>query len=162
MRVNEITFFKPDTEVVLAESHVISKPFDGSKLYNLRPPFYALDFTDQDSAAVEWNETHTEATFTHAMNCYPVVSVFNANREQVQPTVTILTGNSFKLNFQTAHLLGNETWHCIINYGGEFTIGDSEFSSQITAMMDEIAEYLTLARAVNEAINEFNADEEEY
>ena len=161
MKVNDLTFFG-GKEVVLAEGNEFTRPLDGSKLYNIKPPFYIIDFTNGNSANVTWNAGHTQATFTHTMNCYPVVTVYTADGELVYPVVTVLNGNSFKLDFEKENLLGNETWHCVINYGSAYSDGNTEFSSQVTSIMNDLAEYMALATAVNQAIQEFNADNEDY
>jgi len=147
---------------VLAEGNEFSKPLDGSKLYNIKPPFYVIDFTDSNSAGVTWNSAHTEATFTHTLNCYPIVTVYTGDGELVQPVVVVLSGNSFKLNFENGHQLGNETWHCVINYGCAYSGENTEFSSQVSSIMNDLAEYMALATEVNNAIQQFNADNEEY
>lgn len=160
-RFNKVTYFN-GKEVVLSKDNAFDKPLDGSNLYNVRPPFYVTEFTNGNSALVTWNSSHTQATFTHTLNCYPIVSVFNASKEQVFPNLTILSGNSFKLDFAEANALGNETWACVINYGGEYGNNGDSYAEQLTTVMDTIHEYMALATAVNDAIQSFNADEQEY
>ncbi len=161
-RLNELRFFRSDKEVVTANSGKLSKPYDGSNLYNVRPPFFVTNFTNSNSSSVTWNNAHTEATVTHTLNCIPIVTVLNADNEVVQPIITIVSGNSFKMDFVEPNVLGSETWTCLINYGGEYGSGGSSYAEQLTTVMDSINEYMELATAVHEAIQEFNADEQEY
>ena len=100
MKVNDISFFNSKKEVVISEDNGFEKPLDGSKLYNVKPPFYVIDFTSSNQdGIVAWSENNMEATFTHTLNCYPVVTVYDSNGELSQPVVTVLSGNSFKLSF---------------------------------------------------------------
>ena len=122
-----------------------------------------IDFTSSNQAGiVVWSEDNTEATFTHTLNCYPIVTVYDSNGELSQPIVTVLSGNSFKLSFGEENVVGSEPWHCVINYGCAYGEGNTSFSSQVTSIMSDLAEYMALATEVNNAIQEFNADNEEY
>ena len=161
-RFNEIRFFRNGKEAVVAENGKFTKPYDGSNLYNVRPPFFITNFTNSNSSAVTWNNAHTEATVTHTLNCIPIVTVLNASNEVVQPVITIVSGNSFKMDFVEPNALGNETWTCLINYGGEYGDSGSSYAEQLTTVMDSINDYMALATGVHEAIQEFNADEQEY
>ncbi len=163
MKVHDISFFDGRKEVVTSEDNGFSKPLDGSKLYNVKPPFYVIDFTSANqTGSVTWSNDHTEATFTHTLNCYPIVTVYDSDGELSQPIVTVLSGNSFKLSFGDENAVGSDPWHCVINYGCSYGDGETSFSSQITSMMTDLAEYMELASAVNDAIQRFNADNEEY
>lgn len=162
MRVNDISFFN-GKEIVCSDGNGFEKPLDGSKLYNVKPLFYAIDFTSANQpGVVVWNNDHTEATFTHTMNCQPIVTVYDSNGELSHPIVTVLTGNSFTLSFGIADAVGEEPWHCVVNYGCPYQEGDESFSSQVTSIMSDLQEYMALATEVNNAIQEFNADNEEY
>lgn len=163
MKVNNISFFNSKKEVVISEDNGFEKPLDGSKLYNVKPPFYVIDFTSSNQdGIVAWSEDNMEATFTHTLNCYPVVTVYDSNGELSQPVVTVLSGNSFKLSFCENNAVGNESWHCVINYGGAYGEGNASFSSQITSLMNDLAEYMALATEMNKIIQELNVDSKEY
>ena len=163
MKVDNISFFNGKKEVVISEDNGFEKPLDGQKLYNVKPPFYVIDFTssNQDGVVV-WSNDNTEATFTHALNCYPIVTVYDSGGELVQPVVTLLSGNSFKLSFYEKNVVGSEPWHCVINYGGAYGEGNASFSSQIAPLMNDLAEYMTLATKLNNALKEMDADNKEF
>ena len=69
MKVNNISFFNSKKEVVISEDNGFEKPLDGQKLYNVKPPFYVIDFTSSNQdGIVAWSEDNMEATFTHTLN----------------------------------------------------------------------------------------------
>lgn len=89
------------------------------------------------------------------------MTVYDSNGELSQPVVTVLSGNSFKLSFCEKNVVGNEPWHCVINYGGAYGEGNASFSSQITSLMNDLAEYMALATEMNKIIQELNVDSKE-
>ncbi len=50
----------------------------------------------------------------------------------------------------------------MINYGGAYGEGNASFSSQITSLMNDLAEYMALATEMNKIIQELNVDSKEY
>ena len=102
-RFNEIRFFRNGKEAVVAENGKFTKPYDGSNLYNVRPPFFVTNFTNSNSSAVTWNNAHTEATVTHTLNCIPIVTVLNASNEVVQPVVMRAVGRLDDLSYVVYH-----------------------------------------------------------
>ena len=60
-------------------------------------------------------------TVTHSMNCYPIVQVYDNLNEQVYPTVKILDGNSFELDFTDNGVPASGiAWKCAITFGAEY------------------------------------------
>ncbi len=121
MRFHELKYFDDSKELLTAKNNVIEKAFDASRLYNVKPASVTIPFTSSDDApTVVWGE-HGTVTFTHALNCYPIVQVYNAEGVLVYPEVAILSGTSFMLNFDADNSIGeNETWKCTVTYGAEY------------------------------------------
>jgi len=146
-RQNGLTFFDGSKEAVIAKDGIISKPFDGSKLYNLKPASLIVKFTKNNSTGVSWSSANgtTVATFTHSMNCYPIVQVYDADGLQVYPNVIIVSGTEFKLDFgePTNPIPAGKTWTCTVTFGAEYSDSSSTFSTDLetmTEMMQAFAE----------------------
>lgn len=87
------------------------------------PPSEKIQFTSSNSQNVTWS--NAVATFTHSLNCYPIVSVYDENGEQIYPIITILSGTSFSLNFDTdSNPVGANTWTCVVVYGTRYGNAD--------------------------------------
>ena len=140
-RFNDISFF--DGRTFLEAKNNVIRPYDGSNLYNVRPASAVIPFTSSsDSPTVVWDANNPGlVTFTHSMNCYPVVLVYDNNREQVYPTVTILSGNSFSLNFEssTCPVGSNETWLCVVGYGADYG-NNGSLNTEIASLIQYLEE----------------------
>ena len=124
MRHHEFKYFDSSRTVVDAKDNVISKPYDGSKLYNIKPASVIVAFSMENSENATWNQDNSIVTLTHSLNCYPIVQVYNANGTQVYPEITIMSGTSFMLDFSYPEPIPeNETWKCTITYGAEYGTG---------------------------------------
>ncbi len=123
MRVHDISFFDNSRQLVDVKGNAIAKAYDASKLYNVKPASISIQFTRADnSPQVVWDKQNTNVvTFTHTLNCYPIVQIYDASGEQVYPTIKIKSGTSFEVDFQDASVIGeNETWVCTVTYGAEY------------------------------------------
>lgn len=126
MRFNDASFFD-GSHAVKAYGTTI-QPYDGSLLYNIRPAFERVELTSTNSENVSWEGD--VATITHSLGCYPIVAIYDSNKEIVYPNLTVLSGTSFSLNFQTQYcpIQDNETWICVILFGAVY--GPDEGGSQ--------------------------------
>ncbi len=120
MYVNEIKFFDNSKELVCVKNDAFDRFYDASKLYNVKPASMIVEFTASDNSPQSvW--TSNKLTIAHLMNCYPIVQVYDNDNEQVYPTVKILNGNSFELDFADAGKPpSGERWKCSIIYGTEY------------------------------------------
>lgn len=76
-----------------------------------------IEFTSNNSTNVTWNDN--QATFTHGLNCYPIVAIYDNNNVQTQYNVKILNGNQVQVNFEDkSNITG--TWIIIVVYGVEY------------------------------------------
>jgi len=87
-------------------------------------------FTLENSEGVAWDaERPNVALFTHNLDCYPIVHVYDNERNQIKPVVVVLSGTTFELDFSSTTQVGEgETWLCTICYGSEYneTIPEEE------------------------------------
>ena len=120
MRVHDIRFFDDSKGLVTVKGNAIEKFYDASKLYNVKPASIMMQFTSSDDAPqIVW--TGSKMTVTHSMNCYPIVQVYDNLNEQVYPTVKILDGNSFELDFTDNGVPAQGiAWKCAITFGAEY------------------------------------------
>ena len=139
-RQNGLNFFDPLQEVLLASDGVIENPYDGSRLYNLKPASIIVKFTKNNSTGVSWSyENNTSvATITHSMNCYPIVQVYNDNGLQVYPNIIIVSGTVFKMDFcePTNPIPDNKTWTCTITFGAEYSDSSGTFTTDMETLAD--------------------------
>lgn len=121
MRFNDASFFD-GSHAVKANGTVI-QPYDGSLLYNIRPAFEKVELTIEGGENVSWEGG--VATVTHSLGCYPVVAIYDSDGELVYPNLTVLSGTSFSLDFQTDYcpIQDNETWICVILFGAVYGSG---------------------------------------
>ena len=117
MRVHNIDFFDASRMLVEAKDNAISRLLDGSRLYNVKPASIIIPFTSSDdSPEVIWDNSSS-------MNCYPIVQIFNASKEQLYPTVRINSGTSFTVIFASANPIpSGQTWTCTVTYGAEYGV----------------------------------------
>ena len=122
MRLNDINFFD-GRGLVNTKNNAIVQALDASNLYNVKPASIIIPFTSSDdSPQVVWDNS-SSVTFTHSMNCYPIVQVFNASKEQLYPTVRINSGTSFTVVFDSANPIpSGQTWTCTVTYGAEYGV----------------------------------------
>ena len=100
--------------------------YDGSLLVGVRPVSVKLLLTQSGSEYVTWSQDHKAATITHSLACVPVVTVIDGSGKVVTPDVEVLSGTSFKLDFDVAIAIeANHPWICIIGYGAEYTDGQT-------------------------------------
>ena len=147
-RIHELRFFDTSKEAVIGVNGIISKAFDGSRLYNVKPPSMIINFTNQNDTGIVWSYNPTAVvTFTHTMTCYPIVQVYDASGHQVYPSITIISGTSFSLDFEepTNPLQDNETWTCTVTYGAEYGSSSSiqtDFETMSQTMQNYVDEAL--------------------
>ena len=79
------------------------------------PPSQKITFTSANSTNVTWNGN--AATFTHTVNCYPIVTIYDSNMEVAYPTVRYLTQSSFTVDFVDKASIVTGTWTCVVTYG---------------------------------------------
>jgi len=122
MHLNSIEFFD-GRGLVNTRNNAIVQALDASSLYNVKPASIIIPFTSSDSGQqVAWDNS-TSVTFTHSMNCYPIVQIFNASKEQLYPTVRINSGTSFTVIFDSANPIpSGQTWTCTVTYGAEYGV----------------------------------------
>ncbi len=141
-RFNDISFFD-GRSFIEAKSGVI-KPYNGSNLYNVRPASTVIPFTNaSNSPTVEWDANNAgKVTFTHAMNCYPIVSLYKSNGEQVYPTIKILSGTSFSLDFESSSrpIPEGETWQCVVTYGADYG-NNGNVNTEIASLIQYLQEH---------------------
>ena len=159
-RINELRFFDQSKEAVVGVNGVISKAFDGSRLYNVKPPSMIINFTNQNSTGVVWSYNPTAVvTFTHTMTCYPIVQVYDASGHQVYPSITIISGTSFSLDFEEASnpLQDNETWTCTVTYGAEYGNSSSvqtDFETMSQTLQGYVNETLGYKNEVTDLVHD--------
>lgn len=123
MRFPNFEFFDGTREYIEAKNYAIKSPYDGSKLYNVKPASIVIPFTNaNNSPQVVWDSQYA-ATFTHSMNCYPIVHVYDNGGNEVWPDVKINSGTSFTLTFDSNNKPGsNQTYICTVTYGAEYGV----------------------------------------
>lgn len=77
----------------------------------------SISFTSNDSDEVKWSEG--VATFTHNMNCIPLVFLYDENLEQVLYGIKLIDENSFSIDFKDSSVVTG-TWKIVISYGVGF------------------------------------------
>ena len=80
-------------------------------------PNKSILFTNANSEEVVWNGN--VATFTHNMNCIPVIAIYDDTFEQVLYGIKVINGNSFSIDFKDKNVIQN-SWRMIISYGVAF------------------------------------------
>lgn len=76
-----------------------------------------IEFTSSNSTNVTWN--NNTATFTHGLNCYPIVAIYDNNMTQALYGVKVLNGNQVQIDFTNkSNVTG--TWTMIVVYGVEY------------------------------------------
>lgn len=90
-----------------------------SKLENLNyKEGVKINFTSSNSNKVTWSGS--VATFTHGLNCYPIVAIYDSNMTQALYGVKILDGNRVSIDFTNkSNVTG--TWIMIVNYGASYS-----------------------------------------
>ena len=76
-----------------------------------------ISFTSSNSDNVSW--LNGVATFTHNMNCIPLVFIYDENMEQVLYGIKVIDGNSFLIDFKDSSIVTG-TWKIVISYGVAF------------------------------------------
>ena len=161
-RQNGLHFFDASKEAVIAKDGAITQPFDGSKLYNLKPASIIVKFTRNNSTGVSWSSANgtTVATITHSLNCYPIVQVYDDNGLQVYPNIIIVSGTEFKLDFcePTNPVPVGKTWTCTITFGADYSGSSGTFTTDmetLASMMQGFVEQASeAAMAAQSAIDD--------
>lgn len=81
---------------------------------NSNPSNKMIEFTTSNSSSVTWNEN--VATFTHNMNCIPLIAIYDDNLEQILYGIKVINGNSFSIDFKDKTVITG-TWKMIVSYG---------------------------------------------
>lgn len=115
-------FFDSSKEMVIADNGAIPA-YDGSRLQYVRPMNTKIAFSSSDiPGKVSWNPGHTSATFMHSMHCYPVVTIITDESMVVNPDIFVLSGTSFRLDFNAVMSIPDEhPWTCVISYGAAYS-----------------------------------------
>lgn len=77
-----------------------------------------IEFTSSDSENVSWNGN--VATFTHGLNCCPIVTIYDNTMTQALYGVKVLNGNQVQVDFTNKNVI-NGTYTMIVIHGIEFT-----------------------------------------
>lgn len=154
-RQNGLHFFDPSKEALLAKDGVIENPYDGSRLYNLKPASIIVKFSKNNSTGVSWSYANNTsvATITHSMNCYPIVQVYDESGLQVYPNIIIVSGTEFKLDFcePTNPIPDNATWTCTVTFGAEYSGSDATFTTDMETMADMMQGFVEQAAEAAQA-----------
>ena len=139
MRQSSLSFFDISKQLVVAQNNKLPA-LDGSGLTCIKPVSTRIWFTTENSDNVIWDEDHTQATVSHGMGCFPIVTVYDDSNNQVCPDIILLDGLSFIMDFgEEVYIPSEEKWCCVVSYGSDF--GDS------TGTHDEIATAAEQAQA---------------
>lgn len=95
----------------LSNSTVITKQVSQG---NSNPSNKMIEFTTSNSSSVTWNGN--VATFTHDMNCIPLIAIYDENLEQILYGIKVINGNSFTIDFKDKSVITG-TWKMIVSYG---------------------------------------------
>ena len=80
-----------------------------------------IKFTTADTEKVSWNSAHTTATFTHSLDCVPVVMVLTDEGTQTFPRLSVLSASTFSLEFDTeVSIQPDRPWTCVVMYGVQY------------------------------------------
>lgn len=73
-----------------------------------------IEFTSSNGTNVSWSGN--VATFTHGLNCYPIVAIYDNTMTQALYGVKVLNGNQVQVDFANKSNISG-TWMMIVNYG---------------------------------------------
>lgn len=73
-----------------------------------------IEFTSSNGENVSWSGN--VATFTHGLNCYPIVAIYDNTMTQALYGVKVLNGNQVQVDFTNKSNISG-TWMMIVNYG---------------------------------------------
>ena len=76
-----------------------------------------IEFTSSNSTGVSWNGN--VATFTHSLNCIPVVTLYNNTLNQIMCQISVLSASTFSIDFQDKSIITG-TWRLIVGYGAAY------------------------------------------
>ena len=112
------SLFDSSKEIVIATNNALPS-YNGHQLQYVRPGNEKIAFSSSDiTGKVSWNSGHTKATFTHGLNCIPIVTVLDEDNELVFPTVAVIDGTSFTIDFKTEMSIeAASPWTCVVTYG---------------------------------------------
>jgi len=95
------TLFDPSKAYVISQDGVLPG-LSGRNLTDVRPAGVSVEFWSADIAGVlVWNQSKTEATVTHPLNCLPIVNVYDGDGMLVRPDIRVVSGTQFKMIFDT-------------------------------------------------------------
>ena len=139
MRQSSLSFFDISKQLVVAQNNKLPA-LDGSGLTCIKPVSTRIWFTTENSDNVIWDEDHTQATVSHGLGCFPIVTVYDDSNNQIYPDIILLDGLSFIMDFGEEVYIPSDQKHCcVVSYGSAF--GDS------TGTHDEIATAAEQAQA---------------
>ena len=147
-RVNSLTFFDNTKELVIAQNGVLPI-YNGMRLQNVKPANTKFSFYTANNSHLSWLENgHQKCEVTHTMNCYPIVSVLNNLGEQLYPTINVVDGQTFTMDFGCELEISQDApWICIITYASEY--GNAEIIA--TELTNNLLESQQYAAAASEA-----------
>ena len=76
-----------------------------------------IEFTSSNSTGVLWNGN--VATFTHSLDCIPVVTLYNNTLNQILCEVNVLSASTFSIDFVDKSVITG-TWKLIVGYGASY------------------------------------------
>jgi len=163
-RFNELTLFDHSKQVVVADNGVLPL-CNGMRLQNVKPANTKFTFYCQDNSHMRWERQGVDFPFpenwsgnatpvyrrcevSHTMNCFPIVTVIGDNGEQIFPTISVINGNMFTMDFGYEVSIDIDSpWVCIIGYASEY--GDEEIIT--TGLTTSLLEAQKYARDASQA-----------
>lgn len=138
MRQSSLSFFDPSKQLVVSRDNRLPA-LDGSSLTCVKPSSVKIWFTTENSDSVIWDEGHEVATVAHGLGCFPIVSVFDEEGEQLFPTVTLIDGLSFTMDFgEEVYIPSGHPCCCVVGYQSDY--GDSTGEHDGIATAAEMAQ----------------------
>ena len=131
-KFSKVRYFESGKGVVETENGVISRAYDASNLFNVKPAHIVMQFTREDNApTVVWDDN--VVTITHTLNCYPMVKVYTSEGYEIAPEVRVTSGTTVELDFDyylsegDMGLQVNEDspLMCVLSYAGEYGDGSN-------------------------------------
>lgn len=98
-------------------------------------------FTTDDSTYIKWQDD--VATFTHGLNCYPVISIYDENMELTMFETTIVDANHISVNFGDKSMIkGSWTFFAMRTLGFNETSQETVYYASgeplFTCYLDEV------------------------
>ena len=112
----------------------VLEAYDGSLLFNVKPHAKTVYIDNENTDEITWNTTeeypghapHSMVTVRHALGTIPIASIYGMNGELLYPTVRIIDGDTFVIDFaKVIHIESEKFLTCVMVYGTAF---DGEFN----------------------------------